>query len=153
MFDLMPWRRKEGREVVHFRNELDDLFSRFFDLDFPISRKLFGEGEWAPRVDLSEGKTDITVQAELPGCDAKDIDISLDGRNLTIKGEKRQEKEDKEENYRRIERAYGMFSRTLTLPTEVDPKKVDASFKDGILKIVLHKTKEAAAKKIAIKTE
>lgn len=153
MFDLMPWRRREGRDVVRFKSELDDLFNRFFDLEFPISRKLFGEGEWAPRLDLVEGKTDITVKAELPGCDVKDIDISLDGRNLTIKGEKKQEKEEKEENYHRIERAYGLFSRTLSLPTDVDPKKVDASFKDGILKVVLHKTKEAAAKKIAIKTE
>ena len=139
--------------MARFKSELDDLFNRFFELDFPIARRLFGEGEWAPRVDLTEGETDITVQAELPGCNAKDIDVSLDGRILTIKGEKKQEKEDKEENYHRIERAYGLFSRSLTLPADVDSKKVDAGFKDGILKIVLHKTKETAARKIAVKTE
>jgi HSP20 family protein len=152
MFDLMPWRRREGGDMARFRGELDDLFNRFFDLDIPISRRLFGEGAWAPRVDLAEGKTDITVKAELPGCDAKDIDVSLEGRSITIKGEKKQEKEEKEENYHRIERAYGLFSRALTLPADVDPKKVEASFKDGILKVVLQKTKEAAGKKIEIKT-
>jgi HSP20 family protein len=96
MFDLMPWRKREGKDLVGFKSELDNLFNRFFDLDFPISREFFKEGQWLPRMDVSEGKKEITVQAEIPGCDAKDIDVNLDGRTLTIKGEKKQNKEQKE---------------------------------------------------------
>ena len=151
MFDLMPRRRRAGGDMVRFKSELDDLFNHFFDTDFPISRRLFGDGEWTPRVDVAEGETDITVKAEIPGCDTKEIDLSLEGRMLTIKGEKKQEKEEKNKSYHRIERSYGMFSRTLPLPSEVDPKRVDASFKDGILKVTLQKSKAAAGKKIEIK--
>ena len=151
MFEMMPWRRREGRDMVRFKSELDDLFSRFLDVDIPISRRLFGDGDWAPRVDMAEGDDEITVRAECPGCEAKDINVSLEGRNIFIKGEKRQEKEDKEKQYHRVERTYGVFSRTLTLPTDVDAKKVEASFKDGVLKVVLRKTKESAARKIEVK--
>jgi HSP20 family protein len=152
MFDLMPWRRREGKDMVRFKNELDNLFNRFFDLDFPISREFFKEGSWVPRVDLSEGKEEITVKAEIPGCDAKDIDVSLEGRILIIKGEKKPEKQEKEQNLHRVERSHGYFSRTMELPAEVDPEKVDASYMKGVLKLVFKKTKAEAGKKIEIKT-
>ena len=152
MFDLMPWRKREGKDLVGFKNELDNLFNRFFDLDFPISREFFKEGEWVPRVDVSEGKKEITVKAEIPGCNAKDIDVSLEGQILTIKGEKKQEKEEKEENFHPVERSYGSFTRRMNLPAEVDQENIDASYKKGVLKLVFKKTKISEGKKIDIKT-
>lgn len=152
MFDLMPWRRRMGKDLIGFKSEMDNLFNRFFDIDFPLSKEFFKEGQWAPRIDISEGEKDITVQAEIPGCDAKDIDVSLKGRFLTIKGEKKQEKEEKEKNYVRVERAHGYFSRTMELPTEVDEKEVDATYQKGVLRVVLRKTTPTETRKIEIKT-
>ena len=152
MFDLMPHRRRSGREMVSFKDEMDNLFNRFFDMDLPISRRLFGDGEWAPRVDVIEGKGDITVKAEIPGCEAKDIDVKLDGRTLKISGEKKQEKEEKDENFHRVERSYGSFCRMVELPTEVIQEDVDAVYKKGVLKLVFKKARESEAKKIEIKT-
>ena len=92
MFELKTPRRRSGEDVVRFRDEIDTLFNRFFDIDFPISRRLFGEGEWTPRIDASESESDLTIKAELPGCDAADLDVKLEGRMLTLSGEKKQEK-------------------------------------------------------------
>ena len=127
-----------------FRREIDRLFDRFFEV-MP-----FSEQEFMPSVDISETDKDVIVQAEIPGIDPKDLDISLNGRLLTIKGEKKSEHEEKKENYHKIERKYGSFSRTLELPVDVDPDKVGATYKDGVLKIVLPKTE--AGKKIEVKT-
>jgi HSP20 family protein len=152
MFDLLPFKNRSGKEMTRFRDEMDHLFNRFFDTDSPISQRLFGDGDWAPRVDVSEGKSDITVKAEIPGCDAKDIDVKLDGRSLTISGEKKQEKEEKDENFHRLERTYGSFCRMVTLPAEVKPEDIDATYKKGVLKLVFKKMRESEAKKITIKT-
>ena len=152
MLDILPWKRKKDNPVVAFRKEMDRLFDRFFDPDFFPSMDLFGEGEgmWFPKVDVSEGRKTVTVKAEIPGVDTKDIDISLDGRRLIIKGEKKQEHEEKDENYHRLERSYGYFSRTIELPAEVDPNKVDATHKRGVLKIKLRKAKESETKRIKV---
>ncbi len=128
MFDLMPWGKREIKDLVGFKREFDKLFNRFFDTDFPSVRELFSKEQWLPRLDVSEGQKDITVKAEIPGCDAKDIHVSIEGRTLTIKGEKKKEKEEKEENVHRVERSYGYFSRTLELPAEVDQENVDAKY-------------------------
>ena len=152
MFDLTPSRRQSGRELVRFRDEMDNLFNRFFDMDFPLSRRLFGDSEWAPRVDVSEGKREITVKAEIPGCDGDDIEVRLEGRLLTISGEKKQEKEEKDENFHRVERTYGSFSRMVELPGEVEPEAIDATYKKGVLKVVFKKTQASQAKRIEIKT-
>jgi HSP20 family protein len=153
MFDLMPHRRRSGREMISFKDEMDNLFNRFFDMDLPISRRLFGDGEWAPRVDVIEGKGDITVKAEIPGCEAKDIDVKLDGRTLKISGEKKQEKEEKNENFHRVERSYGSFCRMVELPAEVIQEDIDAVYKKGVLKLVFKKARESEVKKIKIKTD
>jgi len=152
MFDLMPHRRRSGQELVSFRDEMDNLFNRFFDMDLPISRRFFGEGDWAPRVDVVEGKDDITVQAEIPGCEVGDIDVKLDRRVLTISGEKKQGKEDKGENVHRVERSYGAFSRMLQLSADVDPENIDATYKKGVLKLVFKKIQSSETKKIDIKS-
>jgi HSP20 family protein len=152
MFDQKSKRKGEGRELVRFRDELDTLFNRFFDLDFPSMRSFFREDAWTPRMDVSESESAVTVKAELPGCEAENIDVRLEGRRLTIKGEKKDEKEDKEANLHRVERAYGAFSRSIELPAEVEAKDVAASYKKGVLTVVLKKTKSAAAKKIKVTT-
>ena len=151
MSDLTPYKKRFGKEIARFRDEMDNLFNRFFDLETPISKRFFGDAEWSPRVDVGEGQGEIMVKVEVPGCEAKDLDLKLDGRLLTISGEKRQEREEKEENYHRVERSYGSFSRTVELPAEVDPEAIDATYKDGVLKVALKKTKSTETRKIEIK--
>lgn len=135
-------------------NDMFDDFFRGFNLSVPGSvDESFGA--FSPSIDVKEGETDIVVKAELPGMEEKDIDVLLTEDTLTIKGEKKEEKEDKEKNYYHLERTYGAFHRVIPLPSEVDSKKVEATFKNGVLTIVLPKTAKAktAGKKIAIKTE
>ncbi len=146
MADLIPWRG----EIDRLRDEMDRLYERLFDWmpfrRFPI------EGEWVPSVDVSETAKNIVVSAEIPGMDAKDIDVSLDGNVLTLRGERKQQKEEKEENFHRVERVYGSFFRSIQVPAEVDSSKVKASYKRGVLKITLPKVKKQESKKIEVKT-
>ena len=148
MAGLIPWRGRS--EVDRFKGEIDRLFDDFF-IRSPFGRP-FERGDWMPAVDMSENEKEIVVHAEVPGMDSKDIDISLNGRVLTMKGERKQEQEEKEKNYYRIERKYGSFSRSFELPADVDPNKVKAKYKDGILTLNLPKTKEQSTKKIEVKT-
>ena len=131
---------------------MESMYDRFFEPDFMPSTYLFGKGKWGPKLDISEGRKDIIVKAEIPGIEAKDLDISIDGRRLNIRGEKKQEQTEEEETYYRIERSYGYFNRTIELPAEADPDKVDASYKKGILKIKLRKTKSSETKRINVTT-
>jgi HSP20 family protein len=128
-----------------------DFFGRFFE-DFDLPTLFSEEREFMPAFDVSETEKELIVKAEVPGMDKKDIDISLSEGMLTIKGEKKQEREDKHEEYHTVERCYGAFSRTMPIPVEVDTDKVDATYKDGVLKITLPKSETAKAKKIAVKT-
>ena len=152
MFDILPWKRKMENHENELRREIDNLYHRFYEPNFLPASTLFGKGKWDPIIDISEGRKDITVKAEIPGIEAKDFDISIDGRLLTIKGEKKQEQREEEETYYRVERSYGYFNRTIQLPAEVNPDKVDATYKRGILKIKLRKSKENESKRIKIST-
>jgi HSP20 family protein len=105
---------------------------------------------WSPAVDIYETENEIMVQAELPGIDRKDIALQLENNVLTLKGERRFEKETRQENYHRIERSYGGFSRAFTIPTIVDEEKIKADYKDGILKIELPKKEQVKSKQIKI---
>jgi HSP20 family protein len=129
------------------------VYDRFFEPDFMPPASVFGKGKWGPKLDVSEGRKDIIVKAEVPGIEAKDLDISIDGRLLNIRGEKKQEQTEEDETYYRVERSYGYFNRTIELPAEVDPNKVDAGYKKGILKIKLRKTKSPETKRIKVKTD
>lgn len=102
-------------------------------------------------MDVSETDKEVIVKAELPGMDPKEIDVSVRGDILTLAGERKQEKEEKGVNFHRVERSYGSFSRSIQLPAEVDTGKVEASYKDGVLRITLPKAKAAAVKKIQVK--
>jgi HSP20 family protein len=132
------------------RREMDRLWDSFLE---ERPRRRVEEREWLPSLDVSETKNDIVVKAEVPGMDPKDINISLSNGVLTIKGEKKHEREEKEEDYRLIERSYGAFARSIQLPVEVQSNKVNASYKNGILKVTLPKSEEAKIKEIKIKVE
>lgn len=151
MKSLIPWKRRH-REMAPFGKDKEDFFGRFFSMPLHFNRNLFSDESWYPSVDVSEGNKEIIVKAEIPGVDRKDIDISLDGRLLTIKGEKKHEKEESGEQYHRVESSFGYYQRTIELPAEVDASDVDATYKNGILKLKLKKVKEAATKTIKIKT-
>jgi HSP20 family protein len=105
---------------------------------------------WSPAVDIFETEGEIVVKAELPGMDRKDITLNLERNVLTLKGERRFEKEAKDDNYHRIERSYGGFSRTFSIPATVDEEKIHAEYKEGVLKIVLPKKEQAKPKQIRI---
>jgi HSP20 family protein len=105
---------------------------------------------WNPSVDIFETDNDVIVKAELPGMDPKSIDVRLENNVLLLKGERHFEKETKEENYHRIEREYGSFSRAFSLPMAVKEEKITAEYKDGVLKIVLPKKEEVKPKTIKI---
>jgi HSP20 family protein len=102
-------------------------------------------------VDVKETDTEIVVKAEIPGMDAKDINISVAGDLLTIKGEKKSEREEKEENYHLVERSYGAFSRSLALPAAVDLEKIEAKYDKGVLTVTCPKKEEIKPKAIEIK--
>ena len=125
------------------------FFDRFFEgWDYPAL--LDEERTWVPAFDISENEKEYILTAELPGVDAKDLDITLSEGILTVKGEKKQEKEDNGENYHRIERTYGSFQRSFHLPEKVQTDKVDAAYKDGILKLTLKKDEKSEVKKITV---
>jgi HSP20 family protein len=148
VWEISPWRPFEFDRI---RKEMDRLWDSF--LEGRHIRKSEDDREWLPSVDVSETKNDLVVRAELPGLESKDIDISMNNGYLTIKGEKKNEREEKDENYHLIERSYGSFSRSVRLPKEVLSDKITASFKNGILKITLPKSEEAKKKEIKIKVE
>lgn len=105
---------------------------------------------WNPSVDIFETDNEVVFKAELPGMNANDIEVKLENNVLMIKGERKFEKETKEENYHRIEREYGSFSRSFALPTAVNGEKVTAEYKDGVLKVTLPKKEEIKPKPIKI---
>jgi HSP20 family protein len=148
MTELIPWKSLRG--LSPFRREMDDLFERFFGERTSLEP---AERSWAPALDIAEAKDAISVNVEVPGMEPKDIDISLSGDTLTIKGEKKQEKEEKNENYYRMERSYGAFSRSVRIPVEVKSEEIKAKYRNGILKITLPKKEEVKPKEIKVETE
>jgi len=151
MKSLVPW-KKRNRKVTNFDQNFEGLLDRFFrEPLFPMPG-LFSEDSWYPTVDVGEGKKDIIVKAEIPGVDREGLDISMDGRLLTIRGEKKHEREESDEHYHRVESAFGYFKRTIELPADVDASKVDARYKNGVLKIKMKKAQGTEMKKITIKT-
>jgi HSP20 family protein len=130
---------------------LQDRMNRLF-------RDTYGDGRdealttsnFAPPVDVYEDEHNITLKVEVPGIEEKDIDVRIENNTLTVHGERKFEKEEKEENFRRVERQYGSFTRSFTLPTTVDADKVQAHYDKGILKVQLAKKAEAKPKQIKV---
>ena len=144
---LVPFRRENRNSLANLHSEMDDLFDTFFR---GLDRPFVGYKAW-PAIDIAEEEGAILVRAEVPGCKADDVDISVYGNMLTISGEKKLEEEKKEKGYYRMESSYGKFRRELTLPTDVDQEKIEAVCKDGVLSIKLPKAEKAKAVKVKVK--
>jgi HSP20 family protein len=154
--------RDDRHPLSSLRDEMDELFESWTK-DFGFPQMPWAQAQWvtemSPRMNVSETDKELQITAELPGVDQKDIEITLTGGDLFIKGEKKSETDEKKgergRSYHRVERSFGSFQRRLSLPYDVDPDKVQASFKDGVLTLTLPKPPEVqkAAKKIEIKGE
>jgi HSP20 family protein len=134
--------------MVTLRERMNKLFE-----DMAASRgeeKDLATSSWAPAVDIYETEGEVVLTAEIPGIEEKDIEIKVEDNTLTLKGERKFEKETKEENYHRIERAYGSFFRSFTLPSYVDQDKIEAEHEHGILKIRMPKRAELKPRKVKI---
>lgn len=147
---LIKWR---GHELDPFK-ELFDLqreTGRMFDETWEqLPSRLSKEAVWTPSLDIAEDKDSITIKADLPGVSQSDIDVSVSGDILTIKGERKQEHETKEKKVHRIERFYGSFVRSLTLPDYVDASKISANYKNGVLEVSVPKTEKAKPRQIKV---
>ena len=136
------------REFTTLQDRMNRLFRDSFG---PEGREeALSTTTFAPPVDVYEDEHNITLKIEVPGIEEKDIDVRIENNTLTVHGERKFEKEEKEENYRRVERQYGSFTRTFTLPTSVDPEHVSANYDKGVLKIKLAKKAEAKPKQIKV---
>lgn len=133
---------------MSFRDEMDRLLDNFYGRVERSGESY--EGEWLPVMDMKETESEIIASIELPGLVRDDIKVSVKDDVLSITGEKKQEKTDDKENVHRVERIYGYFRRSLALPVEVDPEKVKASFKDGVLKVTLPKVESKKLKEIPV---
>lgn len=129
-----------------------DRFNRLFNdtLGNLFGSEQLGEKAWTPVVDIYETDHDLVLKAELPGVDPKDLELRVEDGTLYLKGERKHESELKEENYRRIERSYGTFTRTFTLPNTVNTEAIKADYKDGVLTLTMAKREEAKPKAIKI---
>lgn len=143
--------------IVKF-NELRNLqeeMNRLFSLGFPRyeNREEIVRGAWSPSVDIVEGKDEIAIETELAGMSIEDVDVSIENNIISISGERKFEKKDEGENYHLVERSYGTFTRSFTLPRNVVSDEAKAEFNNGVLRITLPKREEAKARKIEIKGE
>lgn len=129
-------------------------FNRLFEgLRSPFAEEAFPLTRWAPACDIYETEKEVVVKAELPGLKKEEVNVSIENNVLTIHGERKFEEETKKDNYHRVERTYGEFMRSFTLPTFVDAARIGAEFKDGILMLTLPKREEAKPKQIEVKVK
>ena len=131
-------------------NVLQDRMNRLFQDYAPRGEQDLTTGNFVPPVDIYEDEHSVTLKVEVPGLDPKDVDVQVENNTLTIKGERKFEKEEKEENFHRIERRYGSFVRSFTLPTTVDTDNIKADYENGVLKVQLAKRAEAKPKQIKV---
>ena len=133
------------REVVSLQNRVNSLFRNMNEEDLPLTTASF-----VPAVDIYEDTDKLVLKLEVPGIDEKDLDVRVEDNTLTVKGERKFEAEEKEQNFHRIERSYGSFFRAFTLPSTVETDKVQANYTAGVLKLELKKKPEAQPKQIKI---
>lgn len=139
------------RDVMGVQERMNRLFEEAFrGVQRPGEEDWALGGSWAPLVDIYEHEGNIVLKAELPGIDPKDVDVQVENNVLTLRGERRIDSEVKREHYHRVERAYGTFSRSFTLPTVVDTEKIKAEFQAGVLRLTLPTKEEAKPKQISI---
>ncbi|MGE4564938.1 MAG: Hsp20/alpha crystallin family protein [Victivallaceae bacterium] len=161
--DFLPWKRTESRvapaerrmsPVDEFHKQFGELFNHFFGEDVGGAPALYQQGNFVPNFEVSEADNKITVSAELPGIEQKDVDVSVVDGFLCVKGEKRSERSENEKGFHFTERSYGSFQRSFVLPDGLDLDKIAADFKNGVLKITLPKdqSKKENVRKIDIKS-
>jgi HSP20 family protein len=151
---LAPFRPFRGLLTAGPVNTLQQRLNRLFEETFlPLVVEPFSIAAWCPSCDIYETETEIVVKAEIPGVKKEDVKLSMQDNVLTLSGERKFEEETKKENYVRVERGYGSFTRSFTLPPFVDAKKISAEFKDGLLEVKLPKSEEAKSKEVEIKVK
>ena len=149
MYELLPY--AGFGSLGRINRDLNGLFNRFLHgVDLPAGPK---EESFVPKVNVKETETAIEITAEVPGLKPEDIELTLTGDILTLKGEKKNEHEEKTEDYHLVERSYGSFQRSFRLPVEVDRSKLAATHKDGVLSVTLPKAEEAGTARIEVKGE
>lgn len=151
MKSIMPWYRRAEYPLEQLRDEMNTLFHRFF----PEAGGEEGDGSyaWAPRVDIEETDKEIVVKADLPGVNAKDLEITVANDVLTLKGEKKEFREEKKKNFHRTERFVGNFYRAIELPPGTDAEKIVAESTNGVITVRIPKKPEVMAKKVQIKAK
>ena len=137
------------RDLVTLRERMNRLFEEAVTSSHDEDKDLIAS-TWSPAVDIYENEHNLTLTAELPGIEEKDIEIKIEDNTLALKGERNFEKETKEENYHRVERAYGSFYRSFTLPHYIDQNNIEAAHENGILKIAMPKKPELKPRKVKI---
>lgn len=148
---LLPRKRDASdRPLASLQREMNRLFDSFFEHDLFVE-PFRGPGTWAPALDVSETDHAVMVKVELPGMEEKDIEVSLTGNVLTVRGEKKEEKEQSTRSYFRMERSYGSFERSIQLPVAVKGDQVNATFKSGVLNIELPKAEEMKSRSVQVK--
>lgn len=150
MSTLVRW--EPFRDMLSLRDRMDRLFDEFTGRGWPGEESLT-TGVWNPAVDVYETKDSIVLKADLPEVNKEDVDIFVQGNMLTLRGERKHEREVKEKDYYRMERSYGTFSRSFTLPGTVEPDKIEATFAGGVLTMTLPKKEESKPKQIKVKVE
>jgi HSP20 family protein len=163
MLNLTPWnqgkklaiQRKDDNPFALLQREMNDVFNNFFRGDLASWGNGGEESHYMPRIDIADGEKEVRISAELPGMDEKDVQVSVTPDSVTLSGEKKIEKENHGKNCYHTEISYGSFKRVIPLPEGVDTNKAEATFKKGVLNVVLPKTPQAQSveKKLTIKAE
>ena len=145
-------RRKEhdvSGAPVYLRDEMNRLFDNFFNPGLPLAREPF-RGDFLPAIDISETPQGITIQAEIPGVKPEEVEVNINGGILTLRGEKKDDQEQKGRNWHRLERSYGSFLRAIQLPETVDAEKCTATHANGVLKIEIAKKETSKPRQIPV---
>jgi HSP20 family protein len=150
---LMPWSKREEcdpfRSILDLQKEMNRLFGD--SISHSLEKKdVFEGGFWTPAVDIHDEKDKYMIRTDLPGVKENEVDITVDDDTLTIKGERKYEKEEKDKDYYRSERAYGVFQRSFVLPSSIDVNKISANYKNGVLEVSIPKTEDTKKKQIKI---
>lgn len=151
MKSLIPWRQRTMGALESWRDEMEGLFQRFFGE--PSGGNGPGARPWVPRVDIEETDKEVLIRADVPGIDAKGVEVAVAEGVLTIKGERKEERKEEKKNYHQIERFVGRFYREIPLPANVDADKITATSAKGVVTITIPKKPEAQTKKIAVQAQ
>jgi len=140
------------QDLLSIQDEMNQLFTRAFGRERPGQSEPVQQRLWAPALDISERKDAYVVTVEVPGMKPEELDITLEDGLLTIQGERRFTQESSDQQFHRVERRYGSFRRSITLPAQVQAEQIEASFEDGVLQVIVPKAEEAKPKKISVRS-